>query len=82
VCSSQLSFRYIIASDKSAKRKSVIYRAAKEIGIIASGYAVVEITEVPKDIVIPKEPEKQDLKSYLQTVIIDPNPDPIIINGK
>lgn len=58
------------------------YRAAKEIGIVASGYAVVEIAEVPKDIVIPKEPEKQDLKSYLQTVIIDPNPDPIIINGK
>lgn len=51
------------------------YRAAKELDIVGAGYAIVEVTEVPKDIKIPLKPaEMGKLKTCFEPVIVEDDP--------
>lgn len=58
------------------------YRAAKEIGIIGSGYSVVEVTELPPDVVIPLKAPPATLKTCFEPAVVEVDPFAILINKK
>jgi rare lipoprotein A len=50
------------------------YKAAREIDIIGHGYSVVEVTELPPDIVIPLKAPSGKLKTCFEPAIVEEDP--------
>ncbi len=58
------------------------YRAARELDILGSGYSIVEVSELAKEIKPPLQITPRDLKTCFEIAVVEEDPYTILINKK